>query len=98
MKKRDKSIQDERLVKALKMISKGRWTIRQAARFAALTYCEILDKMAEKGISSGPDLKDLGKPLPTGLIKDQSAVLIGKKPRFRRPITVEKLEEQSENR
>ncbi len=47
------------MVKALKMVSEGRWTIRRAARFAGVTYHEILDKMAEKGIDSGPDLKDL---------------------------------------
>jgi len=55
----DESNGDERLVKALKMVSEGRWTIRRAARFAGVTYHEILDKMAEKGIDSGPDLKDL---------------------------------------
>ncbi len=86
------------MVKALKMISEGRWTIRRAARFAAATYYEILDEMAEKGIDSGPDLKDLGETIHGRRIKDSLTVLIGKKQRFRGPVPVEKLEEQSENR
>jgi hypothetical protein len=97
-KRPDESIQDERVVKALKMISEGSWTIRRAAMFAGLTYYEILDKMAEKGISSDPDLKDIGNAVPSRQVKDSLTVLIGKKPRFRHPIVVEKLEEQSENR
>jgi hypothetical protein len=51
------------MIKALKMISEGQWTIRRAASFAGMTYYEILDKMAEKGIDSGPDLKDLGRSI-----------------------------------
>ena len=94
----DKSIRDERIVEALRMISEGRWTIRRAARFAGVTYYEILDKMAEKGIDSGPDLKDLGKTVHGRRIRDSLTVLTGKKPRFRSPIPVEKLEEQSEDR
>ncbi len=86
------------MVKALKMISEGRWTVRRAARFAAVTYYEVLDKMAEKGIDSGPDLRDLGKTIHGRRIKDPLNVLIGKKPRFRNSVPVEKLEEQSENR
>lgn len=94
----DKSIRDERIVKALKMVSEGHWTIRRAAKFAAVTYHEILEKMAEKGIDSGPDLVDLGETIQGRRVKDSLTVLIGKKPRFRTPIPDERLEEQSENR
>jgi len=73
-RKRDKSIRDERMVEALKMIREGRWTIRRAAKFAAVTYYEILDKMADEGIDSGPDLKDLGKTVHVRRIKQKGAM------------------------
>ncbi len=41
------------------MIREAQWTIRQAADFAGLTYREMLDKMAETGVDSGPTLKEL---------------------------------------
>lgn len=48
-----------KITKALKMIQEGRWTIRGAAKFAGLTYGEILGKMTDSGVDSGPTLKDL---------------------------------------
>src|SRR5207247_5954937 len=62
------------MVEALKMIREGRWTIRRAAKFAAVTYYEILDKMADEGIDSGPDLKDLGKTVHVQRIKQKGAM------------------------
>jgi hypothetical protein len=59
----DKAIRDWRISKALKMISEGSWTIRRAAKFSGLRYHEILDKMAELGIDSGPTLKSLREGL-----------------------------------
>ena len=53
----------EKLPEALQMIGEGRWTVRQAAKFAGLTYHEILDKMAEMGVDSGPTLKELKENL-----------------------------------
>ncbi len=54
---------DWRIAKALRMIQEGRWTVRRAATFAGLTYHEILDKMAEAGVDSGPSLKELRESL-----------------------------------
>ena len=62
------------MVEALKMSREGRWTIRRAAKFAAVTYYEILDKMADEGIDSGPDLKDLGKTVHVRRIKQKGAM------------------------
>ncbi len=55
----DRAVHDWRIAKALRMIQEGRWTVRRAAKFAGLTYHEILDKMAEAGVDSGPSLKEL---------------------------------------
>ncbi len=54
---------DERIVKALRRIKRGQWMVRRAAKFAGLAYRELLDKMAEEGIDSGPTLKDLRESL-----------------------------------
>jgi len=59
----DRAVRDWRISKALKMISEGSWTIRRAAKFAGLSYHEILDKMADVGVDSGPALKDLREGL-----------------------------------
>ncbi len=59
----DRAVHDWKLAKALKMISEGRWTIRRAAKFAGLTYPEMLDKMTEGGVDSGPSVKDLREGL-----------------------------------
>jgi hypothetical protein len=45
------------------MIREGDWTIRRAASFAGLRYREMLDKMAEAGVDSGPTLKELREDL-----------------------------------
>lgn len=55
----DRAIRDWRVAKALRMIQEGRWTVRRAAKFSGLTYHEILDRMTELGIDSGPTLKEL---------------------------------------
>src|SRR5947208_17199489 len=79
------------MVEALKMIREGRWTIRRAAKFAAVTYYEILDKMADEGIDSGPDLKGLGKTVHVRRIKQKGAmnvaeaVPLNEKPRRKAP-------------
>jgi hypothetical protein len=44
---------------ALTKIREGHWTIRRAANFAGLSYREMLAKMAEAGVDSGPTLKEL---------------------------------------
>jgi len=59
----DRAVRDWKISKALKMISEGSWTIRRAAKFSGLGYHEILDRMAELGIDSGPTLKDLREGL-----------------------------------
>jgi Arc/MetJ-type ribon-helix-helix transcriptional regulator len=59
----DKAVHEWRLAKALKMIQEGHWTIRRAASFAGLKYHEILDKMTETGVDSGPTLKELRETL-----------------------------------
>ena len=58
-----KGKKDGRVAEALRMIREGRWTIRRAGKFAGLTYYEILDKMAEMGVDSGPTLKELRENL-----------------------------------
>jgi len=50
------------MVEALKMIREGRWTIRRAAKFAAVTYYEILDKMADEGITRAQILRIWERP------------------------------------
>ena len=47
----------------MRMIQESGWTIRRAASFAGLRYHEMLDKMAEMGIDSGPTLKELREGL-----------------------------------
>ncbi len=59
----DRAVHDWKLTKALKMVSEGRWTIRRAAKFAGLTYQEVLDKMTEQGVDSGPSVKELREGL-----------------------------------
>ncbi len=61
----DRAVHHWRITKALRMIREGRWTVRRAAKFTGLTYHEVLDKMAEFGIDSGPTLKDLRQGLDT---------------------------------
>ncbi len=58
-----KGKKDEKVDEALKMIREGRGTVRRAAKFAGLTYHEILDKMAEMGVDSGPTLRELRENL-----------------------------------
>ena len=60
---RSKAVHEWRLAKTLKMIQEGHWTIRRAASVAGLNYHEILDKMAENGVDSGPTLKELRETL-----------------------------------
>src|SRR5712664_3062361 len=55
----DTTVIEWKMAKALKMISEGRWTVRRAARFARTTYHEILEKMTDRGVDSGPALRDL---------------------------------------
>jgi hypothetical protein len=43
---------------ALRMIREGYWTIRRAASFAGLRYRELLDRMADAGVDSGPTLEE----------------------------------------
>jgi Arc/MetJ-type ribon-helix-helix transcriptional regulator len=59
----DKAVHEWKMAKALRMIQEGRWSIRRAATFAGLRYHEVLDKMAEMGIDSGPTLKELREGL-----------------------------------
>ncbi len=59
----DRAVQDWKLAKALKMIAEGRWTIRRASGFTGLTYKEILEKITEQRLDSGPSLKDLREAL-----------------------------------
>ena len=53
------AVKNWKLKKALEKISDGAWTIRKAARFAGITYYELIEVMAERGIDSGPILADL---------------------------------------
>lgn len=55
----DKAVHEWNIGKALKMVSDGRWTIRHAAKFAGLTYHEIIEKMTDHRIDSGPLLREL---------------------------------------
>lgn len=59
----DRAVHEWKMSKALKMVSDGRWTVRHAAKFAGLTYHEIIEKMTEHGIDSGPSLKELREAL-----------------------------------
>ena len=54
-----KGVKDWKLKKALEKISDGAWTVRRAARFAGITYYEMIEEMAKHGIDSGPTLADL---------------------------------------
>ena len=53
------AVKNWKLKKALEKISEGAWTIRRAARFAGVTYYEMIEEMAERGVDSGPTLADL---------------------------------------
>ena len=55
----DRAVKEWKLKKALNMISQGAWTIRKAAKFVGLTYYQILEKMAQFGVDSGPEISDL---------------------------------------
>lgn len=55
----DSAVKEWKLKKALTMISQGAWTIRKAARFVGLTYYHLLEKMAQFGVDSGPEISDL---------------------------------------
>jgi Arc/MetJ-type ribon-helix-helix transcriptional regulator len=55
----DTAVQEWKIAKALRMISEGRWTVRRATKFAGTTYHEILEKMTDRGVDSGPTLRDL---------------------------------------
>ena len=59
----DTAVQEWKMTKALKMISEGRWTVRRAARLAGSTYHEILVMMTDRGVDSGPALRDLSDAL-----------------------------------
>jgi hypothetical protein len=59
----DQAVREWRISKALKMVQEGRWTMRRAASFSGLLYHELLDKMAEAGVDSGPTLKELRESL-----------------------------------
>src|SRR5437879_10538006 len=53
----DKAVHEWKLAKALRMISEGRWTVRRAAKFAGLGYHEIVERMSEQGVDSGPSAR-----------------------------------------
>ena len=55
----DTAVHEWKMAKALKMMSEGRWTVRRAARFAGTTYHEVLVMMTDRGVDSGPALRDL---------------------------------------
>ncbi len=55
----NKAIKEWKLKEALKKISKGKWTIRKASRYLEMTYHEVLDKMTQNNIDSGPSISDL---------------------------------------
>ena len=59
----DRAVHDWRMAKALRMIQEGRWTVRRATDFVGVTYHEILGKMTETGVDSGPTLKELRESL-----------------------------------
>ncbi len=67
-------LREKRTTEALTMIREGQWSIRRAASFAGLRYREMLDKMAEAGIDSGPTLKEfkksLDKPRPSNQLDE----------------------------
>jgi len=53
------AVKNWKMKKALEKISDGAWTIRMAARFAGITYYEMIEEMAKHGVDSGPALADL---------------------------------------
>lgn len=59
----DMTVSDWKVEKALRMVQEGRWTVRRAAKFASLSYHEILEKMTTFGVDSGPTVTDLRKSL-----------------------------------
>ncbi len=59
----DRAVHDWRVARSLRMIQEGRWTIRRGAKFAGLSYHEMLDRMGELGVDSGPPLKKLREGL-----------------------------------
>ena len=54
-----RSIRGWKLEKALRMISTSAWTIRRAASFAGLSYCQMIQEMANHEVDSGPRPEDL---------------------------------------
>lgn len=68
------------------MVREGRWTLRRAAAFAGLTYYELLDKITECGIDSGPSLEELRK-VTRRKPKHSLSGLIGKKPLAREELS-----------
>lgn len=66
-----KEKEEGKVAEALRMIQEGRWTVRRAAKFAGLTYHEILNRMAEAEVDSGPNLGDLRKAGPGWLRKEK---------------------------
>ncbi len=59
----DRAVRDWKLTRALRMVSEGRWTVRRAAKFAGLDYSEMLDRMSDVGVDSGPSLKEFRETL-----------------------------------
>ena len=59
----DRAVRDWKLTRALRMVSEGRWTVRRAARFSGLDYSEMLDRMSDVGVDSGPSLKEFRETL-----------------------------------
>jgi len=55
----DRSIRDWKLEKALKMISSSAWTVRRAAKFAGLSYYQMIEEMSARDVDSGPRPEDL---------------------------------------
>lgn len=53
------AVKNWKLKKALEKIAGGAWTVRRAAKFAGITYYEMIEEMAKHGVDSGPTLADL---------------------------------------
>ncbi len=77
----DMPVRDRKVDKALRMIQKGRWTVRRAAKFAGLSYHEILVKMTEEVVDSGPTLKELREGFAVRGLNPRSRA----RPRLREP-------------
>lgn len=52
-------VKNWKMQKALKKFSDGAWTIRKTAKFAEVTYYEMIEEMTKQEVSSGPLLTDL---------------------------------------